>query len=423
MFKRGYYGLLTTVSLSSLGDTFGLLAMEWLVYDLTGSKLAMGALALSSGIPELVLRLLGSPLSDRLPRGRFMAVLASLRLLALLLPLTMGLAGALQLWHLFFAAGLSGTCAALFMPTAMAVVPDVAEYRKLTRAFAVIDSSKNAAALLGPALAGALTAAFGALPALAINAVCYIAAIVTLLWLPKLYSPTNRENGFSLSRYVRDIAESFSFYRQYPAMLTIMCTVAVSNMCYFAVWTMMVPYVRDVLNLNAAAMGTLTTVFALGTLAGLAVISLLGEIQKRQQVMTSSLMLVGLCYVFISLGPSYPFVLGALFISGAAGPFFGSLSSSLHGRLVPAHLQGRVNSVRFLIGGSLQPVGTLGGALVAQKYGLNTLFFTAGLLAFLCSGSALLLPVLKGINGKLDDLHVQASNKQLITTLKSDVPH
>lgn len=414
MSKRGYYGLLTTISLSSLGDTFGLLAMEWLVYDLTGSKLAMGALALSSGIPELVLRLLGSPLADRLPRGRFMAALASLRLLALLLPLGMGLAGALQLWHLFFAAGLSGTCAALFMPTAMAVVPDVAEHRKLTRAFAVIDSFKNAAALLGPALAGALTAAFGALPALAINAACYTAAIATLLWLPKLYTPGNRDGRFSLSHYVRDIAESFSFYRQFPAMLTIMCIVAVSNMCYFAVWTMMVPYVRDVLQLSAAAMGTLTTVFALGTLVGLAVISLLGEIQKRQQVMTSSLMLVGLCYVFISLGPSYPFVLTVLFISGAAGPFFGSLSSSLHGRLVPGHLQGRVNSVRFLIGGSLQPVGTLGGAILAQTYGLNTLFLIAGLTAFLCSGSAMLLPVLKGINGSLDELETKSSAENFL---------
>lgn len=89
--KRSYYGLLSTVSLSAFGDAFGLLAMEWLVYDLTGSKVAMGALALSSMIPEQVLRLLGSPLSDRLPRVRFMACLAVLRLLALLLPLGMGL--------------------------------------------------------------------------------------------------------------------------------------------------------------------------------------------------------------------------------------------------------------------------------------------------------------------------------------------
>lgn len=61
MLKRSYYGLLATITLSSFGDAFGLLAMEWLVYELTASKLAMGALALCYGIPELVFRLIGSP--------------------------------------------------------------------------------------------------------------------------------------------------------------------------------------------------------------------------------------------------------------------------------------------------------------------------------------------------------------------------
>ncbi|MFC3749294.1 MFS transporter [Paenibacillus sp. GCM10012306] len=422
MLKRGYYGLLATISLSSLGDTFGLLAMEWLVYDLTGSKLAMGALALSSSIPEFVLRLIGSPLSDRLHRSRFMAGLAAVRLLAILVPLTMGLAGQLQLWHLFLAAGLSGACAALFIPTAMAIVPDVADARKLVRAFAVIDGFKNAAALLGPAMAGALTAAAGALPAMGIYAVCYTGAIVTLLWLPKMQTPVKNENNLSLARYIREITEGFSFYKSFPAMLVIMCMVAISNMCNIAVWTMIIPFVSDVLNRGAATIGILTTVFALGTLVGLTMISFLGEIKQRQTVMLSSLMVIGLATTLIGFASSYPLVLAALFTSGVAAPFFGSLSSSLHGRLVPSHLQGRVNSIRFLIGGSLQPIGAMGGAAIAHAYGLPILFLSAGLIPILCSGVAMLLPVLNGINGDLSDLEAKHTLKQHLTTNKGDVP-
>ncbi|MFF2019144.1 MFS transporter [Paenibacillus sp. NPDC058177] len=422
MLKRGYYGLLATISLSSLGDTFGLLAMEWLVYDLTGSKLAMGALALSSSIPEFILRLIGSPLSDRLHRSRFMAGLAAVRLLAILVPLTMGLAGQLQLWHLFLAAGLSGACAALFMPTAMAVVPDVADTRKLVRAFAVIDGFKNAAALLGPAMAGALTAAAGALPAMGVYAVCYTGAIVTLLWLPKMQTPAKNGSNLSLARYIREITEGFSFYKNFPAMLAIMCMVAISNMCNIAVWTMIIPFVRDVLNRDAVAIGALTTVFALGTLVGLTMISFLGEIKQRQTVMLSSLMVIGLSTTLIGFASSYPLVLAAQFITGVAAPFFSSLSSSLHGRLVPSHLQGRVNSIRFLIGGSLQPVGAMGGAAIAHAYGLPILFLAAGLIPILCSGVAMLLPVLKGINGDLSDLEAKQRQKQHLTTNKGDVP-
>ncbi|MGG6311783.1 MFS transporter [Paenibacillus macerans] len=422
MKKRSYYGLLSTIALSGFGDAFGLLAMEWLVYEITGSKLAMGALALSSGIPELALRLLGSPLSDRLPRGRLMAGLAATRLIAILLPLVAALTGQLQLWHLFLAAGLSGSCAALFMPTAMALVPEVADSRKLMRAFAVIDGCRNAAALIGPALAGAVIAAVGTLTALGINAVCYTAGIVTLLFLPKVEPAAQAPSAVSFASYIREIAEGFDFYRQFPALLAIMGMVSISNMSSAAIWTMMVPYVREVLRLDAAAMGSLTTATALGTLAGLAVISLIGEIKWRRTVMLCSLVAMGLFNAILGLVQSFPIALVVLFAAGAAGPFFSSLSSSLHGRLVPGHLQGRVNANRFLIGGALYPVGAFVGGAVAQRYGLQTMMLAAGLLPVLTSCAAWLLPGLKALNGDLDDLQTRVHSTHSIRVGESNVP-
>lgn len=421
MQKRSYYGLLSTISLSAFGDAFGLLAMEWLVYELTGSKLAMGALALSSMVPEQVLRLLGSPLSDRLPRVRFMACLAALRLLALLLPLGMGLAGHLQLWQLFAAASLSGACSALFMPTAMAVIPGVTGNSKLMRAFAIIDGCKGAAALLGPALAGVLTAASGALPALGINAVCYTAAILTLLYLPRMGRPVAPAASFSIAGYLREIAEGFSFYRQFPAMLMVMTMAAVSNLSSTAVWTMIVPYVREVLHRDAAAVGTLTTASALGYLTGLGIISLMGEIRQRRTLMLGSLGLSGIVTALWGFIPSYSFALFAVFAAGLLGPFFSSLSSALHGRLVPGHLQGRVNSVRFLIAGGLAPLGALAGGAVAEAYGVPVLLLAAGILPAVYAGVALCLPGLKALDGDLSALE-QSNLKKSEFSVTAKIP-
>ncbi|ASA25376.1 MFS transporter [Paenibacillus donghaensis] len=412
MHKRSYYSLLTTITLSSFGDTFGLLAMEWMVYEITGSKLAMGALALSSTIPELLLRLLGSPLSDRLHRGRLMASLAAVRLLALALPLAMGLAGQLQLWHLFVAAGLSGACSALFMPTAMAVLPGIAGEERLMRAFAVIDGCRNAAALLGPALAGTLIAATGALPAMGINAVCYTAAILTLLYLPNQDRPAKSSSAaFSITAYIGEIGDGLSFYKQFPAMLLIMGMAAVSNMSSFAIWTLMVPYVNEVLHRDAAAMGTLSSAFALGTLAGLGIVSWVGEIKQRTPVMLGTLAATSLSVSFLGLTDSYPLVLTALFLSGITTPFFSSLSSSLHGRLVPNHLQGRVNSIRFLLSSSLLPVGALAGGAIAQHYGVRILVLSAGLMPALYCTAAWFVPNLRMLNGDLSALKAEVRRK------------
>ncbi len=417
MLKRSYFGLLSTISLSTFGDTFGLLAMEWMVYELTGSKLAMGALVLCSGIPELLIRLLGSPLSDRLNRVHLMAFLAAIRLLAIALPLGMGLAGQLQLWHLFAAAALSGACSALFLPTAMAIVPGVAGERKLMRAFAVIDGCKGAAALLGPALAGVLTASSGALPALGINALCYAAAIATLLYLPKPAKPREAAASFSVPAYLREIAEGLSFYKQFPAMLIIMILASVSNLSSVAVWTMMVPYVREVLHRDASVLGALSTASALGYLTGISIVSLIGEITHRRLVMLGSLGGMGIIIALWGLIPSYPFALTAVFTAGVLGPFFGSLSSSLHGRLVPGNLQGRVNSIRFLIGGSLQPIGAFASGAVAEAYGVSTLFLAAGLLPAVCAGLATLLPVLRPLDGVLSALPAETRQASSTTML------
>ncbi|MNC36032.1 enterobactin exporter EntS [compost metagenome] len=285
------------------------------------------------------------------------------------------------------------------------------------RAFSVIDGCKGAAALLGPALAGVLTASSGALPALSINAVCYAAAIATLLCLPKQVKPREAAGSFSVPAYLREIAEGLSFYRQFPAMLTIMIMASISNLSSYAVWSMEVPYVREVLHRDAAAVGSLSTAPALGYLIGISVISLIGEIKHRRIVMLGSLGGMGIIMALWGLIPSYPFALTAAFGIGALGPFFGSISSSLHGQLVPGNLQGRVNSIRYLIGGCLQPIGAFAGGAVAEFYGLSTLFLAAGLLPAVCAGLAMLLPVLRPLDGDLSTLPAEIHQTSNTTTL------
>jgi len=87
--------------------------------------------------------------------------------------------------------------------------------------------------------------------------------------------------------------------------------------------------------------------------------------------------------------------------------------------LCQVHYKGRVNSIRFLIGGGLQPVGAFAGAAIAETYGLSFLFLSLGLLPILCSAAVSFLPKLKNLDGNLSELHNKikknAYNKDLTT--------
>src|SRR5215469_9485165 len=57
--------LLGAQAASLLGDFFNYVAVAWLVLDLTGSNLAVGAVLAAASVPRAVLMLLGGAVSDR----------------------------------------------------------------------------------------------------------------------------------------------------------------------------------------------------------------------------------------------------------------------------------------------------------------------------------------------------------------------
>src|SRR6476469_8686114 len=66
---------------SAFGDQFYLVALPWLVLQLTGSNLAVGTVLMCAAIPRAVLMLGGGAMSDRIAPRRIMLTTASTRTL------------------------------------------------------------------------------------------------------------------------------------------------------------------------------------------------------------------------------------------------------------------------------------------------------------------------------------------------------
>lgn len=90
------------------------------------------------------------------------------------------LAGAVRLWHVLLFALCLGTVNAAEVPTRMAFVSEMVGADLLPNASALSGVYFNVARVLGPALAGALIAAFGTGPVMVLNAVSYLATVVAL---------------------------------------------------------------------------------------------------------------------------------------------------------------------------------------------------------------------------------------------------
>src|SRR5262245_62971101 len=86
---------------SLLGDQFYIVALPWVVLQLTGSAVAMGTVAMCAGIPRAALMLMGGAVTDLVSPRRVLMMTASARaVLVGVLGLLLGL-HVLQLWHVY----------------------------------------------------------------------------------------------------------------------------------------------------------------------------------------------------------------------------------------------------------------------------------------------------------------------------------
>src|ERR1700757_3348207 len=87
--------------ISGLGDQFYLIALPWLVLQLTGSNLAVGTVLMCAAIPRAVLMLAGGALSDRIAPRRVMLTTASTRTIFVAAVGVLAWFHIIALWHLY----------------------------------------------------------------------------------------------------------------------------------------------------------------------------------------------------------------------------------------------------------------------------------------------------------------------------------
>src|SRR5258705_3842379 len=114
LLQRDFRLLWVGQSISCLGDQFYLVALPWLILQLTGSSLKLGAVMLAATIPRVAFQLLGGAASDRVPPHKLMLVSNLLRGVVCAILTGLAIQGWLRLWHLFVLTAAFGTVDAFF---------------------------------------------------------------------------------------------------------------------------------------------------------------------------------------------------------------------------------------------------------------------------------------------------------------------
>ena len=156
-----------------------LVARSWLVFELTGSSLAVAGVNVARAVPMLLIGLFGGVAADRWDRKKLLVIIQiwSLLLNAAMAIIVIG--GWVEMWHIYTLAFLLGSGMAMNQPVRTSIIPQLIPKEQLLNAVALNSIAINATRLIGPAIIGVVIAAWGVGPAYAWSAFVYVIVIWT----------------------------------------------------------------------------------------------------------------------------------------------------------------------------------------------------------------------------------------------------
>lgn len=139
---------------SELAGAFGTFCNSLLVFELTGSTMALGSMWLLYFLPSLVLQLFIGPYIDRWSRKWIMIFALWSRAAIFLIPLISYMTETLAPWHIYAVQIAVGLITPLYVPANQAILPTIITKEQLPTANAYVDGVVRLMMLLAPVLAG-----------------------------------------------------------------------------------------------------------------------------------------------------------------------------------------------------------------------------------------------------------------------------
>jgi MFS family permease len=350
---------------SNVGTWMQRTAQDWIVLtQLTHhDAAAVGfVMALQFG-PQLLLLPLSGLVADRFDQRKvLMTTQAGMGVLGLALGL-LTVTNSVQLWQVYVFALLLGCVAAFDAPARQTFVSQLVGGANLSNAVALNSASFSAARMIGPAIAGLLTAAVGAGWVFLINAGSFGAVLLSLAFL----HVSELERTAKAKNRKGNLVEGFRYVRTRPDIMVILVMVFLIGTFGLNFPIFISTMSTVVFHAGAAEFGVLSSLMAIGSVVGALLSARRDKPRLRFLFVASGVF--GLGAAAAALMPSYWGFAVALAVVGLASQTMMTTANGAVQLSTPAPVRGRVMAIYMAIFMGGTPIGAPIVGWVANEFG------------------------------------------------------
>ncbi|HEX3184654.1 MAG TPA: MFS transporter [Pyrinomonadaceae bacterium] len=362
-FRLLWLGLIVSVT----GSQMQFVAINWHVYLLTKSPLALGLIGAFRAVPIIVCSLAGGVVADALDRKKLLVVTQLVMLSSAALLAMFTFAGLKSVWPIYVLSGLASAASAFDTPARQSLMPLLVPAEVFPNAVSLGILVFNVSTIVGPALGGFILAESGPALIYGLNALSFVAVIVALLLMKTSGDPERDANSGSALSFGA-LKEGLRFVWNTPIIVQTMTLDFAAT--FFASATLLLPiFASERLHVDARGYGLLAAAPAIGSVITALVMARMGSFSKQGRLVVVSVAIFGLATAAFGVSTVFWFSLMMLAVTGAADTVSTVLRQTIRQLVTPNQLRGRMTSINmmFFMGGP--QLGELEAGLLAAVIG------------------------------------------------------
>lgn len=383
----------TGQTLSTLGDSFALVALPLLVLQATGSVAQMGLVTGVYGIGQLIAGVFAGVIVDRVDRRRLMIACDIARLVAYgVIPLWWALIGP-AFWLIYLVVATVAVLSMAFQVAYMTAVANLVDRDQITDANGRLQATYAIAYVIGPTIAGLVSARIGPVAAIGCDALSFAISAISLTMIRLRAARATRADEQRIESRFSELIAGARFLWSQPTLRAITWLTSLEALLIGGALDLFIFHLKHDLQQGDSAVGLVLGLASIGAILG----SLTAPWLRRRfgfgATWITGFAFSGVALALIGPAPSVSImaICAASFTLGDTVRAI--LQVSLRQELSPDRLLGRVTAAFWTIGGVPMSLGAALTTALAQRLGAPSILMGMGAAVLALALIALVTPV------------------------------
>lgn len=342
--------LLGSLGIASVGDFIYLVAINIIVYQMTGSAVAVAGLWVIGPLTNIATKFwTGSFIDYRSKKKVVLVTLIARALFIALIPI------APTLFSVYAILVLLSVAKAFFGPASMTYVTMLVSPQKRKRFNSLRSFTSSSAFIIGPAIGGSLILLTNISITLWLNAGFFLGAALLLSLLPETEKiRQDKIPALTLSQVAKDFTVVSDFMADKKYVSSIYLGFLAVMLFSFAMDVQEVVFIQQVIGLSEVEYSLLISITGIGSVSGALLLSVFADKISIRYMIVIGLLMMTAGYVIYAFSWSFASVTVGFIILGFFNVFLNAGITTFYQNNVPVSVMGRVTSIFGLIQSAFQ---------------------------------------------------------------------